>query len=60
MRKRERRGEKPDLKVSRAAEKLAHLISNGSFNNIPRRSSPSLHVTSLLSTLQLGIRLRVR
>jgi len=30
-----------DLKVSRAAEKLAHLISNGSsFNNIPRRHLP--------------------
>lgn len=25
-----------NLKVSRAVEKLAHLISNGSFNNIPR------------------------
>lgn len=33
------RGERRDLKVSRAAEKLARLISNGSFNNIPRRSS---------------------
>lgn len=34
---RERRVGGRDLKVSRAAEKLAHLISNGSFNNIPRR-----------------------
>jgi len=33
-----------NLKVSRAAEKLAHLISNGSFNKHPSlaiRSSPS-------------------
>lgn len=29
-----------NLKVSRAAEKLAHLISNGSFNNIPRHLLP--------------------
>lgn len=32
-------GGRADLKVSRAVEKLAHLISNGSFNNIPRRPS---------------------
>jgi len=35
-----RGGTGADLKVSRAAEKLAHLISNGSFNNIPRRLLP--------------------
>lgn len=29
-----------NLKVSRAVEKLAHLISNGSFNNISRHLLP--------------------
>lgn len=42
-----------NLKVSRAAEKLAHLISNGSFNNIPRH--PPL---SLLASLACLCRLR--
>lgn len=38
-----------DLKVSRAAEKLAHLISNGSFNNIPLPPLPSTPSLSVFS-----------
>lgn len=43
-----------DLKVSRAAEKLAHLISNGSFNNIPLPPLPTIYSVSLCLCLSLS------
>lgn len=45
-----------DLKVSRAAEKLAHLISNGSFNNSPRRPFPRISAPAMRALTVLYFR----